>query len=135
MAKEQTTTEVISKLIKQLKRFKEHMWSTPNTYNSNFERIPPEPGIYFLFAYKHVGPYRAKSGRIMPAPKGKIVYIGSSGNLKNRHVAHNIMPFVKRDFEYVRTYFKVIDRPDLYEIEVALIKAIRPLYNLQHTRG
>lgn len=124
----------IEKLIRQVRRFKQNMWHTPNTYDTNFARIPSAPGIYLLFAYKHLFPYAGSNGRLVRPSKGKVVYIGSSKNLRDRHKNHNIMPLARRDYEYVRVYFKEV-QGDPYAIEVALIKAIRPKYNLQHTRG
>jgi excinuclease UvrABC nuclease subunit len=120
MAKDQ-----IEFLINEISNFSEEIWNTPNTYSCNFKQVPKGPGIYMFVAYKSLFDHSCQP---------EVVYIGSSKNLYNRNASHNIKPLAERDYQYVRFYFKEILEGYL-PIEIALIKALKPKYNLQHTRG
>lgn len=97
--------------------FKEKEWFTPNTYDRNFRPAPSCAGVYLIIDFSSYIP-------------GEILYIGSSKNLCVRYGKHEVLRVLRRDYVYVRFYFKEIE--NYKEEEIKLIRLVKPRYNTQY---
>lgn len=97
-------------------------WSTPNTYNRNFEVPPQVPGVYVILGVRN---YPDGLDPITFSPE--CVYVGSSKNLYKRYLGHPVRS--NKDFWWTGFYFK--PEANYLEIEKRLIKGLRPLLNIK----
>jgi excinuclease UvrABC nuclease subunit len=103
-------------------KFIEKEWSTPDTYDRNYKAIPECSGVYFLVHRDH---NFLKSLKV----KYKILYVGSSKNLKQRYRSHEVHRILREIFGDVVFYFKETD--NYIEEEKALIKQTEARFNKQ----
>lgn len=102
-------------------------WKTPDTYlSSEFTPMPSAPGVY-LFLYKETVSEHGGDERV--------VYVGMSSNLRNRHLNHptrSIIAKMMAPTGHVQCWFKVIDAGLVAQAEIDLIQKYDPSLNLQH---
>lgn len=101
--------------------FNENEWYTPNTYNSNFKSPSNKSGVYLI-----VLPIFDLIDQVV---NYDIVYIGSAKDLLNRYKSHEVLRFLKNNFNYVQFYFN--ECIDYKNAEKNLIKLVQPKLNKQ----
>jgi len=98
-------------------------WATPNSYDSNYKRVPNKSGVYLIVVFNY-------EFGLIPTGEFEILYVGSSKNLYNRYSSHPIISKLKKKYYCLQFYFMECDNFRVKEID--LIKSIRPKYNKQH---
>lgn len=100
--------------------FVESEWKTNRTYNHNFSEIPEAPGVYLLVHTE----LDLKTG----SQEHKILYVGSSKNLKMRYQRHEVLRILCEIYgANVRFYFK--EEADYLAVEKKLIKQTEARFN------
>lgn len=102
------------------KRFLNHIERNWLLNNHNLDEISC---VYVMVAYDFWG-----------KNDNKIVYIGSTSNIKSRYSGHHI-PYLIQDAGYINLMYYMPIVTDRYAYEVKLIKALKPFYNKQHKNG
>ena len=103
-------------------------WSTPNTYDSQYKRLPKTKGVYFLVLREI---FNQPTGMDF---KQTILYVGSSKNLSQRCTNHPVIKKILSDYAGdncldVVCYFKTCN--NILNKERRLIKLTQPRYNKQ----
>lgn len=93
-------------------------WNTENTYDKNYKEIPSSSGVYLIVGVN-----------FYPFDR-KIIYVGSSKNLKQRNNGHSVINKYKSNYDHIQFYFK--ECGNCLQFEIELIKKINPIYNFQH---
>lgn len=94
-------------------------WSTPNTYDLDFKRIPPAPGVY---AFVNV------NFDNLPKFTLELLYIGSSTNLLRRTSNHSTRRKIEEVYGGIHVYFKEAEK--FKELEKEMIRIHRPFFNV-----
>jgi excinuclease UvrABC nuclease subunit len=97
-------------------------WRTADTYDRDFKPTPEVCGVYFILASDFV--------YLKPKTIQQIIYVGCSSNLKKRYTNHPVIKNNYRKYSCLQFYF--MPDNDYKKSEIALIKKIRPLLNIQH---
>lgn len=101
--------------------FSPNLWSTPNTYGTNFKDVPNTPGVYLLV--------NAEFSNDLKSVNHTILYVGSSKCLRVRYKSHEVLRTLRSMHDYIQFYF--IETKDYINTEKLLIKSIKPKYNKQ----
>lgn len=99
-------------------------WKAPHSYGCSYAELPKCSGVY-LFTVIDLS-FRTEE---------KVLYVGKSINLRQRHVSHEIKSLICKDFPYpffVSLWFKKMDRTLIDTEEINLIKSYNPSYNIIH---
>jgi hypothetical protein len=98
-------------------------WYSPNTYGSNYGEPPSSSGVYCIKEYSHL----EKSSRV--------VYVGSSKDLLARYKGHPVLKKLRKSSDYHSYLFYWRNTPyGWYDLEIALIKRLKPKHNKQHNQ-
>lgn len=95
-------------------------WRTPDTYGSNYERLPEGPGIYLFSRYD--------IDESEKTYRHKVLYVGMSTNIANRCSSHEISRLFDPEI-YAQIYFQHHSE-NLREIEAKYIKLFDPPFNI-----
>lgn len=96
-------------------------WHSPNTYNNNFAIPEAVGGVYAIFGYRL--PYDTVEPKVL-----ECIYVGASTNLYKRYLGHPVRS--NSTFWWNCFYWKQCDNP--FEVEILLIKRLKPLLNKRH---
>lgn len=105
-------------------------WNTPNTYDSQYEKLPEMGGVYLL-VLRELFPDSLKKSMILVQT---ILYVGSSHNLYQRCVNHPVKNLILKNYKSdfvadIACYFKICE--DYIAEEKRLIKLTQARYNKQ----
>lgn len=104
-----------------LKSRRQSEWITPPKWNGTYYDIENRPGVYAI---------RAFLGN--PKLSRPVVYIGKAKNLNNRLSCHEIDRLLSKNGIYACCKIKYCDDP--FALETALIKKLKPIFNMQHNK-
>jgi excinuclease UvrABC nuclease subunit len=105
--------------------FKPSKWFTERTYDTNFMCLPDKPGVYLIVI-------RDMRNISIGKMRHKVMYVGSSKNLKNRCYRHDVEKQINSDLPpMVDAVIFFLPCENYIEEEKRLIKLTQARYNKQ----
>lgn len=103
-------------------------WQSPNAHDKHFAAFPASPGVYIFLYIENV---------ISVDSDRRIVYVGMSKNLRQRHNNHETLAVISAElplYGHVQCWFKTMEASEIAAAEIELIEKYDPSFNIVHRR-